>query len=323
MKLMQRTLALMLLGISFACAQAQSYPDKPITLIIPFAPGGSGDAVGRLVGVKLTEAWGQQFLLEHRPGAGGLIGYNIAKARPADGYTLMLGTDTQIVTLPYFTAGMGYFDKDFDTVVRGVTIQYILAAHPSVPANNVAELAAYLKAHRGKHNYAHSGTGSIHHLSMELLKSVIGLNVEDVVGVAYKGSGQYMTDLVGGQVQLAYQGIPQTMPHVRSGKLKAIGVGALERLESAPGVPAIAETYPGFETTASWNYFVPAGTPRDIVLKLNAAINAILAMPDVRERLVGQGLYPIGGTPEDLAARMKSDYEKWGALIRRLKLKPG
>jgi tripartite-type tricarboxylate transporter receptor subunit TctC len=320
--IIERILVLLLAGFLSLSVHAQGYPNKPITLIIPFAPGGSGDAIGRLVGAKLTEAWGQQFLLEHRPGASGLVGYNIAKGRPADGYTLMLGTDTQIVTLPYFVAGLGYYDKDFDPVVRGVTIQYILAANPSIPANNVAELVAYLKANRGKHNYAHSGVGSVHHLSMELFKNVVGLDVQDLVGVAYKGSGQYMVDLVAGQVQLAYQGIPQTMPHVRSGKLKAIAVGATERLDSAPGVPAIAETYPGFETTASWNYFAPAGTPRDIVLKLNAAINAALAMPDVRERLVAQGLYPIGGSPEDLTARMKSDYEKWGAVIRKLKLKP-
>jgi tripartite-type tricarboxylate transporter receptor subunit TctC len=322
MTLIERILVLLLAGLLSVPVCAQGYPSKPITLIIPFAPGGSGDAIGRLVGAKLTEAWGQQFLLEHRPGASGLVGYNIAKARAADGYTLMLGTDTQIVTLPYFVPGLGYYDKDFDPVVRGVTIQYILAANPSIPANTVPELVAYLKANRGKHNYAHSGVGSVHHLSMELFKSVVGLDVQDLVGVAYKGSGQYMVDLVAGQVQLAYQGIPQTMPHVRSGKLKAMAVGAAERLDSAPGVPAIAESYPGFETTASWNYFAPAGTPRDIVLKLNAAINAALAMPDVRERLVAQGLYPIGGTPADLTARMKSDYEKWGALIRKLNLKP-
>jgi tripartite-type tricarboxylate transporter receptor subunit TctC len=321
MKQIKRILALFLSAFAVS-VQAQAYPSKPIRLIIPFAPGGSGDVVGRLVGAKLTEAWGQQFLIEHRPGANGTIGYAAARDRPADGYTLMLGTDTQIVTLPHITPNLGYYDKDFDPVVQGVLIAYVLAVHPSIPADTVPELVAYLKANRGKHSYAHSGIGSIHHLSMEMLKSVVGLNVADVIGVAYKGSGQYLMDLVGGQVQLAYQGIPQTMPHVRNGRLKAIAVGSAQRLDAAPGVPAIAETYPGFETTASWNYFAPVGTPRDIVLKLNAEINKILAMPDVRESLTAQGLYPIGGSPEKLAARMRSDYDKWGDIIRKLNLKP-
>lgn len=320
MKHIKRILALLCTAFA-VCAHAQGYPSKPITLIIPFAPGGSGDVVGRVVGAKLTEAWGQQFLLEHRPGATGNIGYALARTRPADGYTLLLGTDTQMVTNPHLFSNLGYYDKDFDPVVQGVSIEYVLAVHPSIPANTVPELVAYLKANRGKHSYAHAGIGSIHHLSMEMLKSVVGLDPTDVVGVAYKGSGQYLADLIGGQVQLAYQGIPQTMPHVRSGKLRAIAIGASQRLDAAPGVPTIAETYPGFETTASWNYFAPAGTPRDIVLKLNAEINTILAMPDVRERLIAQGLYPIGGSPEKLAARMKFDYDKWGDVIRKLNLK--
>jgi tripartite-type tricarboxylate transporter receptor subunit TctC len=320
MKLIKPILALLFSAFA-VCAQAQSYPSKPISLIIPAAPGGSGDVVGRVIGTKLTEAWGQQILLEHRPGANGSIGYAAARTRAPDGYTLLLGNDSQMVTAPHLFANMRYYDKDFDPVVQGVLIEYVLAVHPSIPANTVPELIAYLKANRGKHSYAHIGIGSIHQLSMEMLKSVGGLSVEDVVGVAYKGSGQYLSDLIGGQIQLAYQGIPQTMPHVRNGKLKAIAIGAAQRLDAAPGVPTIAETYPGFETTSSWNYFAPTGIPRDIVIKLNAEINKILAMPDVRERLIAQGLYPIGGSPEKLAARMRFDYDKWGAMIRKLNLK--
>lgn len=311
-----------LLFLAFAaCAQSQDYPSKPIMLVIGNAPGGSGDFVGRLIGAKLTEAWGQQVLLDHRPGANGSIGYAAARVRPADGYTLFLGNDSQMVTAPHLFANVGYWDKDFDPVVQGVSIEYILAVHPSIPANSVPELIAHLKQNRGKYNYAHIGTGSIHQLSMEMLKGAAGLEVADVVGVAYKGSGQYLADLVGGQIQLAYQGIPQTMAHVRSGKLKAIAVGSAQRLDAVPGVPTIAETYPGFETSSSWNYFAPRGTPREIVLKLNVEMNKILAMPDVRERLAAQGMYPIGGSPEKLAARMKADYDKWGALIRKLNLK--
>ena len=151
--------------------------------------------------------------------------------------------------------------------------------------------------------------------------SAAGLKAESIVGVAYKGSGQYLTDLVAGQVQLAYQGIPQTMAYIPSGQLKAIAVGSTQRLAAAPGVPTIAETYPGFETNSSWDYYAPKGTPRDIVLKLNAEINKILAMRDVRERLLTQGIYPTGGSPEKLADRLKSDFQKWGALSQKLKLK--
>ena len=320
---MQRSSILVALVFAAAavCAQAQDYPNKPIMLMNGNAPGGSGDFVARLIGAKLTEAWGQQVLLEHRPGANGSIGYAAARTRPADGYSLFIGNDSQMVTAPHMAANVGYWDKDFVPVVQAVAIEYVLAVHASIPANNVPELVAYLKANRGKHSYAHLGPGSIHQLSMELLKSTAGIGVDDLVGVPYKGSGQYLTDLVAGQIQLAYQGIPQTMQYVKTGKLKAIALGSAQRSSVVPGVPTIAETYPGFETSSSWSYFAPIGTPRDVVLKLNAEINRILALPDVRERLLGQGMSPIGGTPENLAARMKADYDKWGALINKLGLK--
>ena len=320
---MQRTgfLFAALLAVFAAGAQAQDYPSKPIMLMNGNAPGGSGDFVARLIGAKLTEAWGQQMLLEHRPGANGSIGYAAARVRPADGYSLFLGNDSQMVTTPHLSPNVGYWDKDFDPVVQAVAIEYVLAVHSSIPATTVPELIAHLKANRGKYSYAHLGTGSIHQLSMELLKSAAGLGVEDIVGVAYKGSGQYLTDLVAGQIQLAYQGIPQTVAYVKAGKLKAIALGSPQRSSVIPGVPTIAETYPGFETSSSWSYFAPAGTPREIVLKLNAEINKILAMPDVRERLVTQGMSPMGGSPEKLTARMKLDYDKWGALIQKLGLK--
>jgi tripartite-type tricarboxylate transporter receptor subunit TctC len=300
---------------------AQTYPAKPITVVIPNAPGGSSDPVARLVGAKLTEAWGQQVVLEHRSGANGLIGYHAARARSPDGYTLFLGNDSQMLTSPHLIRDLGYWDRHFVPIVSGVSIEYVLAVHPSIPANTVPELVAYFKANPGRVSYAHTGTASIHQLSMEMLKFAAGLNVNDVVGVPYKGSGQYLVDLVAGEVKVAYGGLPQTMPHVKSGKLKAIGLGATRRLDAAPGVPPIAETYPGFETGSSWDFFAPVGTPAEILAKVNAEINRILAMPDVRERLVGQAMYPIGGTPEQLAARVKQNYEKWGGIIRRLDLK--
>lgn len=321
MNLKISTAFLLLLWALSGTAQAQDYPSKPIMLVIGNAPGGSGDFVGRLIGAKLTEAWGQQLLLDHRPGANGSIGYVAARSRAADGYNLFLGNDSQVVTAPHLLPNMPYYEQDFVPVAQAVSIEYILALHPSIPAGSVPELIAHLKANPGKYNYAHVGNGSIHQLSMEMLKSVAGLAVKDVVGVPYKGSGQYLTDLVAGQVQLAYQGIPQTMAHVRNGKLKALAVGSARRLSAVPDVPTIAESYPGFQTNSSWDFFAPVGTPRAIVLKLNAEINRILAMPEVRERFIAQGMYPTGGSPEQLATRMKADFEKWGKLIRTLHLK--
>ena len=302
-----------------AFGQSPTYPIKPVRVVVPYAPGGSGDVVARTVGIKLTEAWGQQFLIDNKPGASGNIGTDFVAKAPADGYTLLLGTDIQMAINPHIYKALPFVpNRDFAPVVLGAFIEFVIAASPALPVTNLAELVAYAKRNPGKLSYASSGVGSTHHLSMEWLKSVAGI---DMVHVPYKGSGQIMPDLISNQVQLAYTGIAQTMPHVKAGKLKAIAIGAARRLDAAPGVPTIAETYPGIETNASWNFFAPAGTPRDVIAKLNAQINQVLITPDVSERLIGQGLFPIGGTPEQLSARMNADYEKWGKVVRQVGLK--
>jgi len=319
---MNRLLSTAVALLAFALPQmlpAQTYPNKPIRVVIPYPAGGSADIVGRTIGAKLTEAWGQQILIDNKPGAGGNIGTEfVAKSAP-DGYTLLLATDIQMGINPHIYKALPFNpDRDFAFVAQAAFIEFVLSVHPSIPANNLTELIAHLKAHPGKYSYASSGYGSTHHLSMELLKNMTGI---DMVHVPYKGSGQMLPDLISGQVQLSFTGIPQTMPHVRSGKLKAIALGSAKRLDAAPGVPTIAETLPGFEANASWNYFAPAGTPREIVMKLNAEINRILNLDNVSERLVSQGLIPIGGTPERLAERMKSDYVKWGKVVKDIGLK--
>ena len=319
---MNRLLSTAAALLAFALPQmllAQTYPNKPIRVVIPYPAGGSADVVARTVGAKLTEAWGQQILVDNKPGAGGNIATEfVAKSAP-DGYTLLLATDIQMGINPHIYKALPYNpDRDFAFVVQAAFIEFVLSVHPSIPANNLTELIAHLKAHPGKYSYASSGYGSTHHLSMELLKSMAGI---DMVHVPYKGSGQMLPDLISGQVQLSYTGIPQTMPHVKSGKLKAIALGSAKRLDAAPGVPVIAETLPGFEANASWNYFAPAGTPREIVMRLNAEINRILNLDDIRGRLISQGLIPIGGTPEGLAERMKSDYVKWGKVVKDIGLK--
>ena len=305
--------------VACTVVQAQTYPNKPIRVIIPYAAGGTADVVGRAIGVKLTEAWGQQILIDNRAGGGGNIGTDQVARSSADGYTLLLATDIQMAINPHLFKQLPFNpDKDFAPVIQAAFVEFMLTVHPSIQANTLPELVAFLKTHPGKYSYASAGLGSTHHLSMEWLKSVAKF---DVVHVPYKGSGQILPDLISGQVQLAYTGIAPAMPYVKAGRLKVIAIGAANRLDAVPGVPTIAEYYPGIETNASWNFFAPAGTPREIVLKLNTEINRILLIPEVRERLILQGLTPVGGSPEHLAARMKSDYIKWGKVIQEIGLK--
>ena len=305
------------LAASLACAQ--TYPDRPIRVVVPYASGGSGDLVARTIGARLTETWGQQVLIDNRPGAAGTVGAGLVAKAPADGYTLLVGTDAQMAISPHIQKSLPYDpDKDFAHVVQAAFIEFVLVTHPSIPAATVPQLVAHLKAHPGKYSYATPGIGSSAHLSMEWFKNVAGV---DVVHIPYKGSSQIMPDVITGLVQITYTGIPQTIPQVAAGKLNAIALGAAKRLASAHGVPTIGESYPGFEANASWNYFAPRGTSREIVIRLNREINRILVMPEVNERLVSQGLIPIGGTPEQFAARMKADYEKWGKVIRQIGLK--
>jgi tripartite-type tricarboxylate transporter receptor subunit TctC len=302
-----------------ACAHAQTYPNRPIKMVVPFPPGGSGDVVARLIGHKLTEAWGRQIVVDFRPGAGGNIGAEAVARSTGDGYSLMLGIDTQMVVLPHFYKNLPYdAEKDFVPVVAVAYIGYVLVVHPSIPGTTLAEAMAHFKAHPGKYSYASLGTGSIHHLSTEMLKNVAGV---DLVHVPYKGAAQTLIDLIGGEIHLVYTGIPQSIPHVKSGKAKAIGLGSAQRLDAMPGVPTIGETYPGFETTSSWYVFAPAGTPRAVVMKINEEVNRILKMPDIVDRLNSQGLFVLGGTPEFVAARLKTDHEKWGVVIKKLNLK--
>lgn len=300
-------------------AHAQTYPSKPIRVVVPYAAGGAGDVIGRSIGVKLTEAWGQQILIDNRPGAGGNIGTEAVARSAADGYTLLLATDIQMSINPHIFKRLPYDpEKDFAPIVQSHFAAFVLAANPSVPANTLPELVRYLKANPDKYNYASAGAGSPHHLAMEWLKSAAGVRM---VHVPYKGSGQILPDLIAGQVQLAYMGISPAIPHMKSGRLKAIAVGTSARVDMLPELATIGESYPGIEAGAIWSYFAPAGTPRDIVMKLNAEINRIQAMNDVRERLLAQGLYALSGSPEDLGARTRSDSAKWGKVIREIGFK--
>lgn len=306
--------------LSFATC-AQGFPDKPIRFVVPYAPGGSGDVVGRLIGAKLTEQWKQQILIDNRAGAGGAIGASAVMQAPPDGYTLFLADDSVLSINPHLQKPknpQAALKSDFVGVVPIALINFMLVVHPSVPASNLKEFIAWAKAHPGRYSYASAGIGSVHHLSMEWLKSLAGI---DLVHVPYKGGGQFVADVIGGQIPVGYSGFSGVAAYVQAGKLKAIAIGGPAREPSMPNVATIGETFPGFNGTASWALYASAGTPRDVIEKLNAGVNKALQDPDLAKELTARGLRPLGGSTAAFEAKMKSDYENWGKLVEAVGLR--
>jgi tripartite-type tricarboxylate transporter receptor subunit TctC len=291
-------------------AAAQDYPVKPIRFIVGPGP----DVLARIVGQKLTDAWGQQVLVDQRPGAGGIIAADSVAKAPADGYTLLLSTGTY-TTIPSLYAKVPYdFVRDLAPVTLLAQLPFLLVAHPSVPAKNVQELVQLARARPGQLNYASSGNGTTAHLAGEMLKSMARI---DIVHVPYKGTVPGVTDLVAGQVHIMFAIIQSSLPYVKAGRLKALAVSSPKRSSSAPEVPTISESgVPGYEFI-SWNgVHVPAATPRAIAGKLNTELLRTIALPDVKEKMFGLGMDVAGGTPEEFSALVKSDIAKWARVIR-------
>jgi tripartite-type tricarboxylate transporter receptor subunit TctC len=298
-----------------AAAAGQDYPAKPIRFIVGPGP----DVLARIVGQKLTDAWGQQILVDQRPGAGGIIAADTVSKSPADGYTLLLSTGTY-TTIPSLYKKVPYdFVRDLQPVTLLATLPFLLVAHPSVPANNVQELIRLARARPGQLNYASSGNGTTAHLAGEMLKSMAKINI---VHVPYKGTVPGVTDLVAGQVHIMFAIIQSSLPYVQAGRLKALAVSSAKRAASAPQVPTIAESgLPGYEFI-SWNgVHLPAATPRPIAGKLNTELLRIIALPDVKEKMLGLGMDIAGGTPEEFGALVKSDIAKWAKVIREAGIK--
>jgi tripartite-type tricarboxylate transporter receptor subunit TctC len=314
-----RWLAALLLAVPLL-AGAQSWPAKPVRIVVPYPAGGSGDIVARAVAQKMSEGLGQQFIVDNRAGAGGNIGTEAVARSPADGYTLLLATDIQFAISPALGMKLPYDPvRDFEPVSLVAFVDLVLAAHPSLGVATMQDLLRVARQQPGKINYASTGPGSTHHLSIELLKSMGGF---DVTHVPYKGSSQALPDLISGQVQLMQLGVPQTLPHLKAGRVRALGVSATKRLPALPDVPTVAEQgFPGYEANNSWCLFAPAGTPADIVRRLHAEVSRVVALPDVKERFLATGLDPVGSTPAELSARMKADHEKWSRLVQRIGLK--
>lgn len=298
-----------------ACdAFAQTYPARPIRLIVSFAPGGSVDLVARLVGQKLSEAWGQQVVIDNRPGAGGNLSAEIAARATPDGYTLYMSSASFVVNaslyrnLPYDPI------KDFVPITLVASVQNVLVVHPSLPARNVSQLIALARKTPGEINYASTGSGSSGHLTMEMFKSMAGVNLTHV---PYKVIGQATTDLLSGQVSLWFPSIPSVLPHIRAGKMAALAVSGDQRSPALAEVPTVAESgLRGFEASTWYPLLAPARTPQAIVDKLNAQVVAILGSAEVQQRLAGQGVEPIGSTPAQLASHLQSELAKWAKVVK-------
>jgi len=301
--------------IAAAPAAAQpSFPTKPVRLILPFPPGGSTDIVARLIGQKLQEVWGQPVLVDNRPGAGGNVAAEIAAKAAADGHTLFQVNVANAIGATLYPKLNYDLVTSFAPVVQLATTPYVLLAHPSIPARTTRDLIAIAKARPGALSYASAGAGSATHLSGELLKTLSGT---DILHVPYKGTGPAVTALLSGEVGLYFTTAPAAVPLMKAGRVRALGVTSMKRSPLMPEVAPIAEAgLKGYETSTWHGILAPAGTPREIVTKSNADIVKILAQPDVREKLIGQGLDPVGGTPEAFAAYIKAEIAKWAGVIK-------
>jgi tripartite-type tricarboxylate transporter receptor subunit TctC len=303
------------LALAAAVSSGQSYPSKPVRIIVPFPPGGAVDFYARVMQEPLSEALGQPVIIDNRAGASGMIGADlVAKASP-DGYTLLLGNIASLAINVGIYPKMAYDPaKDFTPIMHTVDVNYVLVVHPSVPAHSVAELIAYAKANPGKLSYGSAGSGSMPHLAAELMKALTGT---DMVHVPYKGGGPMVTDLLGGSVQLVIADQANLMPHVKTGKLRALGVASPKRSAIYPELPTIAESgFAGYEATAWQGLVGPAGMPPDVVGRLNQTLAKVMAMPAVRERLIGGGLDPVADTPEEFGRFIRSEITKWSKIAK-------
>ncbi|MEB2844045.1 tripartite tricarboxylate transporter substrate binding protein [Rhizobiales bacterium RZME27] len=304
-------LALMSLG---SAAQAQNFPNNTITLVVPFAAGGSTDVVGRVIAQKMGDILGQQVVVENVAGAGGNLGADrVARAEP-DGYTILMGTVATHALNPLILKTKPYDpEKDFSPVSLLVVVPNVLVVNPQLPVNSVQELIDLLKKEPDKYSYASSGNGTPLHLSGELFKSMTGTTMQHV---PYKGAGPALNDLIGNQISIMFDNLPSSSGHIKGKTLKALGVTTKERAPSFPDVPTIGETVPGYETY-SWNaLFAPAGTPPEAITKLNEAANAAMKDPKVVERMKEFSATIVGSTPEDLGKHVTAELAKWGPVVK-------
>lgn len=305
--------------IGSSWAQASNYPNRAIHLIVPSEAGGGTDFTARTIGLKLSELLGQSLVVDNRPGAAGNIGVEQGVRATPDGYTLVMPI-TSLPMSPWLYSKLSYDPvKDLSPIILACAAPLIMVVNPQLPVNNVQEFIALAKKQPGQLNYANSGNGTTAHLAGELFKKMADIKMESV---NYKGGGSSVIDTVAGRVQMYFSTIPAALPHLKSGKLRALAVTSKHRVEMIPDVPTVDESgLPGFEVVGWFGIFAPTGTPNNVILKLNESINVVLKMPEIRERLARQGLIPGGGTPEALRDLLNADLSKWGKLIKEIGLK--
>ena len=298
---------------------AQAYPAKPVRLLVGFPAGGPTDIVSRTLAPKLTEALGQPLVVENRAGAGGVIATEQAAKAPPDGYTLLMGTIGGIAVAMSLIPNRGYDTlRDLVPITQAVTVTNLLVLHPSVPAKTVKELLAIARAKPGRLNYASSGNGTVTHLAGELFKL---MGKVDIVHVPFKGGAPALTALISGEVDLSYENSLVVTPHVKAGKVRALAVTGTRRSKLMPELPTIAESLPGYNASGWYGLFAPAGTPKTIITRVNAEAVKALRLPDVERALSSQGAEPVGNSPEEFGAFVKSEIQKWANLVKAAKMK--
>jgi tripartite-type tricarboxylate transporter receptor subunit TctC len=317
---MMRMLTLgMLLAIAGPAAAQQAYPNKFIRMIVPFPPGGANTILARMLGQKLTESWGQQVVVDNRGGGNTIIGSEALVKSPPDGYTLILVSSAHVIN-PLLLPNLPYDAiKDFAPVASIASTEQLLVIHPSVPANNLQEFIALAKSKPGQLNYASSGTGGVQHLAGEYFNMMAGVKIQHI---PYKGGGPAITDLIGGQVQVYFAATSVAIPLINTGKIKALAISGESRLPALPQVPTFDEAgLPGYEGKGWFAVLAPAGTPKNIIDKLSTEIGRIVAIPDIKEKLVSLGVAPFICTPDQLAALMKTDMARFAGIIKTADIK--
>ena len=305
--------AAMLLGATLACTSAYAqYPNRPIKWIVPYTPAGTTDVLARVMAQTLSDKLGQQIIVENKPGGGNNIGVEFVVNSPPDGYTWLLVNPANGINATLYKNLNFNFIRDIAPVAGLVRTPNVMEVTPSLPVKTVKEFIDYCKANPGKINMASSGSGTSVHMSGELFKSMTGC---DMVHVPYKGAGPALTDLMGGQVQVLFDNLPSSIGHIKGGKLRALAVTSAERDPSLPDTPTVGDTVPGYEATAWFGIGMPKGSPREAIMRVNAAVNQALADPAVRARLAELGGKPIPGTPEDFGRVIASETEKWAKVV--------
>jgi tripartite-type tricarboxylate transporter receptor subunit TctC len=309
-----RVFAVVLAFLMAGTTQAQTYPSRPIRLVLPFAAGGLVDVPGRILAQKLTESLGQPLVVENRPGAGSTIGADyVAKSRP-DGYTLMITSTTHVISANFYKPLPYDALRDFAPVMKLAEGPYVLVVHPGLPSKSVQELVALAKSRPGRIDYGSSGNGSSQHLVAALFAAMTGVQLNHV---PYKGSDRATQDLIGGQVSVGFLGTPGALPHLRSGRLRALAVSTAKRSAELPEVPTMQEAgVPGYEATIWLGLFAPAGTPRDVLAKLHAEIAKVLAAPEACAGVAATGLEVSLSTADEFSTFVRSEHEKWGKVVR-------